>query len=188
MRLTDVTSILAIILSIINLFLIVKRDFLKKEPIPILEIEITKCQIRYGHGKTQAQVLIDLCVIPRKQYNGVRKITFEIPEEHYYTYEGTGFFRYFFKYVDNIYAKPIFSDYNYTEYNEFMTTTNKDHMKEIYNIESQKDIPFRFTLTEQFDGYRFSEGYDDFPSDGVILKITDFFGNEYVKVLNFNIG
>ena len=44
-------------------------------------------------------------------------------------------------------------------------------MKEIYNIESQKDMPFWYTLTDQFDGYRFSEGYEDFPSDGVTLLI-----------------
>lgn len=185
MKITEITSILAILLSVFNTFLIIKRDFMKKEP--SLEIEIGKAQMRYAHNETQAQVLLDLCMIPRERYNGIKKIYFCISEKYYISYNEEGLRRRFLKYVDNFYGRDVFSEYNYQDYFHYVVEGNKEHMKEIVDLEAGADIPIKFSLTEQFDGFQWSDGYDKFPSKGATLHITDYFGKEYVKEIKFDI-
>ena len=66
-----------------------------------------------------------------------------------------------------------------------MQSINREMRDSVENIFSEVDKPFRFTLLDQLCGYRWSDGYDDFPDKGFELVLIDLFENEHIIDLNF---
>lgn len=184
MGVTDITAIVAIILSLVNLGITIKKDFFK--PKPTLKINIKDAKLRYRRDdKTVTQMIINLSITPRVKYNGIKEIFLENDRDgclnnNYLQNQSYVKINWFY----NLYTVDVFNKVSFDDFREYLSD-EKRKRESVEEIASNVDIPYKFTLLEQFTGIRWPDGYDDFPEEGFSLRIVDFFDNTYHLELDF---
>lgn len=188
MSITDITAIVAIILSLISLGIQIRKDFFK--PKPSLKISIKDAKLRYKcSDKAVAQMIINMSITPLVKYNGIKEMFLEnnkdgcLGEVGYLNIQESNVK---IKWFYNLFTVDVFNKVNFDNFYEYVSDENKKR-KAVEEIASNVDIPYKLTLMEQYTGTRWSDGYDDFPPDGFSLKIIDFYDNVYHLKLNFEI-
>lgn len=183
MNTTEITAIIAIILSLINLGITIKKEFFN--PKPHLNINIKDAKFRYdGDDKTVAQIFINLSITPIVKYNGVKKIILCNSIQPCFGCPGNDIDSVNVHWYYNYYTVDLFRKKDFDGLTELMEK-QRENREAIENISSNVDVPFKFTLVDQFAGIRWSDGYDDFPKEGFKLKIIDLFNQEYEIDLDF---
>lgn len=178
MKITDITAIIAIVLSLINLGIVLKKEIFK--PKPSLKFYIKNAQIRYWErDHSVAQIVINISMTPLIKYNGIKEIYLENEVDKCFgtTYsDKTNSEKVLWFY--NLYSMDIFEQVGVNEFEDYVKKENgKRHCVE--EIASNVDVPYNFTLMDIFVGNRYPDGYEDFPEEGFCLKIIDFFDNKY---------
>lgn len=186
MGVTDITAIAAIILSLVNLGITIKKDFFK--PKPTLKISIKDAKLRYKRNdKSVAQMIINLSITPLVKYNGIKEMFLENDKDscldnNLIQNQSRVKLNWFY----NLYTVDVFSKVSFDDFIEYLSGENRKR-ESVEEIASNVDIPYKFTLLDQFTGTCWSDGYDDFPKDGFSLKIVDFFDNTYHLKLDLKI-
>lgn len=180
MKITEITSIVAIILSVINLGITIKKDFFK--PKPQLKIRVKNSKIRRSYDRIEAQMVVNLSVTPLIKFNGIKELYLENTQDSCFdTFSMNNYSRVKANWFYDLYTEDVLEKVKYDEFKDYIESKQKASIEEIV---SNVDIPYNFTIMGIFHGNRWPDGYDDFPETGFSIKIVDLFDNAYDVELN----